>query len=297
MRIRSYCRLLLLLSLTGTLAAQPASTTFRTSLLESVSVGYSYSSREDLSHDGGVGDVAVQRFDFSFSGRRPWSDSVNLVYGFAYAGNELDHSPGSPLPENLRELSLNLGVTQKLSAKWSWSAFLRPGFYGDFEDIDGDSFNAPLLALAQYAPRRELAWMFGLSVNPFSDHPVMPVAGVRWQFAPAWTFNLGFPQAGFVYVANPKLKLRAGVSFQGGSFRVTRNLGVPAPGIDRLANTFLDYREVRAGLGADVGLGEKWSLALDAGAVTDRKFDYFERDYSLNGDAGWYGGLFLRTSF
>jgi len=297
MRVRPFSRLLLLLAVTGTLAAQPASTTFRTSLLESVSVGYSYSSREDLSYGGRIGDVAVQRFDFSLSGRRPWSDTVSLAYGFAYADNQLDHSPGVPLPENLRELSLNLGLTQKLSPTWSWSAFVRPGLYGDFEEIDGDSFNAPLLAFAQYVPRRELAWIFGLSVNPFSDHPVMPVAGVRWQFAPEWTFNLGFPQAGFSYRANPKLTLRAGVSFQGGSFRVTRNLGVPAPGIDRLANTFLDYREVRAGLGADVKLAAKWSLALDAGAVTDRKFDYFDRNYSLNGDAGWYGTLFLRTSF
>jgi hypothetical protein len=81
--------------------------------------------------------------------------------------------------------------------------FLRPGFYGDFEEIAGDSFNVPVLALAQYGPRRELVWMFGLSVNAFSDHPVMPVAGVRWQFAQAWTFNLGFPQAGFVCRAIP----------------------------------------------------------------------------------------------
>jgi len=285
------------LALAGTLAAQPASSTFRASLLESVALGYSYSSREDLTSGSLVGDVAVQRFDFSLSGRRPWNDTVTLAYGFAYAGNELQHSAGVPLPENLIELSLNLGVTQKLSAKWSWSAFVRPGFYGDFEEVDGDSFNAPLLALAQYAPRRELVWMFGLSANPFADHPVMPVAGVRWQFAPEWTFNLGFPQAGFVYRANPKLTMRAGVSFQGGSFRITSNLGVPAPGIDRLANTYLDYREVRVGLGADAKLGEKWSLALDAGAVTDRKFDYFDRNYTLNGDAGWYGTLFLRTSF
>ena len=72
---------------------------------------------------------------------------------------------------------------------------------------------------------------------------------------------------------------------------------VPVAGIDRLGISFLDFREVRAGLGADVKLAEKWSLALEAGAVTDRKFDYFDRNYSLNGDAGWYGTLFLRTSF
>src|SRR6188508_272186 len=125
--ITRHSRLLLcFLTITGSLAAQPASSTFRTALLESVSIGYSYSSREDLSYGGRVGDVAVQRFDFSLSGRRPWKETVTLAYGFAYADNQLDHSAGVALPDTLGELSLNLGVTQKLSDRWSWSVFVRP---------------------------------------------------------------------------------------------------------------------------------------------------------------------------
>ena len=86
--------LLCFLAITGSLAAQPASSTFRTSLLESVSIGYSYSSREDLSYGERVGDVAVQRFDFSLSGRRPWKEIVTLAYGFAYADNQLQIKGG-----------------------------------------------------------------------------------------------------------------------------------------------------------------------------------------------------------
>jgi hypothetical protein len=290
-------RLGFIFSLTAlTAAAQPASATFRTSLLETWSFGYGYSSKGDLERSGPAGDVAVQRVDLSISGRRPTAGGLMLVYGFNFTSNELETSPGTPLPERLAELSLNLGAIRRFNPEWAVSAFARPGFYGDFTEI-GDSLNLPMLAVANYTRSKELTWTFGLNVNPMADNPVLPVAGVRWQFAPAWTFNLGFPQAGFVYQASPKATWRAGVSFQGGSFRISDNLGVPAPGVDRLANTLLDYREVRVGLGADLTLSAGFVLVLDAGMVTDRKFDYFDRDYQLNGEPAAYGSIALRAAF
>ena len=293
----SLIRLGLIFTLTAlTAAAQPASSTFRTSLLESWSFAYGYSSKGDLDRSGPAGDVAVQRVDFSISGRQPSTSGAMLVYGVNFTSNELDTAPGTPLPKRLAELSLNLGAIHRFNPAWSGSVFARPGFYGDFTAI-GDSFNLPVLAMANYTRRKALVWTFGLNVNPMADNPVLPVAGVRWQFAPAWTFNLGFPQAGFVYQAGPQTTWRAGVSFQGGSFRISDNLGVPAPGVGRLANTRLDYREVRVGLGADLKLPAGFVLTLDAGMVTDRKFDYFDRDYQLNGDPAAYGSISLRAGF
>jgi hypothetical protein len=276
--------------------AQPASSTFRTSLLQSWSLGYSYSSRSDLTNNGPAGSIAVNRMDFSFSGRRPISPENLLVYGFVAATNEFDTTPGTRLPERLAEVSLNLGLIKRFSPQWGVSAFARPGVYGDFTEI-GDSLNMPVLILANYTQRKELVWSFGLNINPLSEYPVLPVAGVRWQFAPAWTFNLGFPQAGLVYAASPKAIWRAGASIQGGSFRISENLGVPAPGVDRLANTRLDYRELRFGVGADLTLPAGFVLTLDAGMVGDRKFDYYDRDYILNGDPAVYGTIALRAGF
>lgn len=76
------CLRLCFLALTGSLAAQPASSTFRTSLLESVSIGYSYSSREGISYGSGVGEVAVQRFDYSLNGDAGWYGTVFLRTSF-----------------------------------------------------------------------------------------------------------------------------------------------------------------------------------------------------------------------
>ena len=137
------------LGLPAVLLAQPASTVFRSVLLESVAATYSYSSREQVSGEGDSGELAIDRFDFSFSGRRAWSENVQFVYGFALADNRLDTAGGLPLSERLTELSLNLGVTRKISPQWSASVFVRPGFYSDDASIEGDALNAPVLAIAQ----------------------------------------------------------------------------------------------------------------------------------------------------
>jgi hypothetical protein len=290
---------LLAFALASGLLAQP-SATMRPGLLSSLEAGWSWSSQEDLSRGPArVGEVAVQRYSLSVSGRTSMNAETGLLYGLAYATNRLDASSGI-LPDELSELSLNLGLTRQFSPAWSGAAYLRPGFYGDFDDLNGDSFNAPLLATLAYSPARELTWLFGLNVNAFSDNPVLPILGVRWQFAPDWTFNVGFPRSGFTWKFSDQLSLQAGVAFQGGSFRVGRDpratpLSLPPP--PRLSDTYLDYREVRVGFSAAYALTETLKISLEAGAVTDRKFDWFDRNYRLDGDAGAYFGLSIRGSF
>jgi len=286
--------LLALPFLAAAAAAQPPGAAPR----DEFAVDLSYSSREALAI-GGVdrGEAAITHFGASYTARHVLNPQTVLSYGLAYRTHQIDADAGLPLPESLNELSLTFGVRHVLSAQWSILASLRPGFYGDFEEIDGDSLNAPLLVLANYAASPDLVWSFGLNANPFSDNPVLPVLGVRWAFAEGWRFNLAFPQSGFAWSPQENLTLRAGVSFQGGSFRITDNLGVPAVGVARLANTYVDYREVRAGLGLDWNLTPAASLTLDVGAVTDRKFDFIDRDFRLDGGSGFYGALAFQASF
>ncbi|MBA4136507.1 MAG: hypothetical protein C0518_04235 [Opitutus sp.] len=290
---------LLFLVTAGAGLAQP-SATMRPELLATVESNASFSSDEDLARGSAVlGQVGVRQYGVSVAARRPWNESTTLIFGAAVNVHDLElSSPLLPLPEDLSEFSLNLGVQRRFDARWSGAAYLRPGFYGDFEEgLSSDSFNAPLLVMAMFAQSRELVWSFGLNVNGFSDNPVLPIAGVRWQFAPQWLFSVGFPRTGFAYELNDRLTLRAGASFSGGSFRLSRNLGVPAPGIARLSRTFLDFREVRVGVGADYAFTEQTSLSLDVGAVTDRKFDYFDKNYRLDGDGGLFVALALKGSF
>lgn len=291
--------LLFVLGAAAVAVAQP-SATMRPDLLASVDFHVSQSSDEEIARGpAAVGSVAVKQYGASVSARRAWSDSTSLIYGAAFNVHDLELS-GSflPLPEDLTELSLNLGVQHRFDPRWSAAVYLRPGFFGDLEEgLNRDSFNVPLLVMATFAHSRDLAWSFGVNANGFSDNPVIPIVGVRWQFAPQWLFSVGFPRTGLAFEVNDRLTLRAGAGFSGGSFRITKNLGVPAPGVARLANTFLDFREVRAGVGLDYALGKTSELSLDVGAVTDRKFDYFDKNYRLDGDSGLFAALALKGSF
>lgn len=277
--------------------AQPPSATFRPTLIESFATSYSYSGASDMERGPLVGEIDVHHTEASVSGRVPFNDTTMFLYGAAFSVNQLQADAALPLPDRLGELSLNLGVMQRFSRQLSVSAYLRPGFYSDLENFSSDAFNAPLLVMGSYASSADLVWIAGVSTNFFSDRVVMPIAGVRWKFAPDWTFNLGFPRAGFTWDLNKELSLRAGLSIQGGSYRITENLGVPAPGVARLANTYVQYREIRFGVGADFKLNAQLSLALETGVMTDRRFEYFDRNYTLNGDAAPYVTIGLSGRF
>ena len=286
--------MLVLLASAPAIAQQPPSTVFRTSLLELSAGNYSYSTKADLKHDGAkAGGVAVHHAEVSLSGRHELTTGLQLAYGLGYDTNLLAADASVPLPDQLSVFSLNLGLIRTLNSEWTTALFIRPGFYSDFENLGSRSFNAPVLVTANYTPRRELTWTFAIRLDPFAKNPVLPVIGVRWQFAPDWEFALGFPRTGFTWQANTDLALRADVSFQGGSYRV---MHAPAA-VPALGGTLLDYREIRAGAGLDFKLADATTLSLDAGFVTDRRFDYHELNYRLNGDPAAYMKFSFKLNF
>jgi hypothetical protein len=269
------------------LRAQPASATFRPALVDAFSSTYTYSGTGDLNRGNTrSGELSLSRFDFSVSGRVPLQAGMMLIPGLAYSHTTLDTSAGVPLPGSVQELSLSLGVRGALAQKWAYLVALRPGFYG--QKLVGDSFNAPLFLATFYRQNETLTWIFGVTANAFNDNPILPVVGVQWKFAPDWQLDVGFPRTGVTYTVSPALTLRGGLSILGGNYRITENLGVPAPGIARLNNTYLDLTEVRAGAGLAYKFAGGLELDLDAGVTTLRRFEYPDRNYRLNGDnVGW----------
>lgn len=276
------------------LSAQPGSVSSSPGLLQAFNSSYSFSAKENVTHGAPVGEVAVHAFEASAEGRRRLSETDTLIYALTYTATILDQTTGTPLPDQLNDLGVRLGLSHRFTSEWSASVSATPGLYGDFEDVDGKTFNVPVLALATYRQSPELVWAFGARVNAYSDYPVLPIAGVRWQFAPGWSFDVGVPRTGVSWQVMEDLTLRGSLTFQGGTYRITENLGVPANSTRRLANTFLDYREFRVGLGAELALGERSSLGFDVGAMLDRTFDYFDRDYELDGDAGVFAVISLQ---
>lgn len=298
MPTRPFVFLALTISLALGLRAQPASATFRPTLADEFSGAYTYSGKGDLNRGGALsGQVSVSRYDFSFAGRVPLSEGMVFIPGLAYSHTTLDASPGVFLPGSVQELTLSLGLRGFLSQQWGYIAALRPGFYGDSSNLDGKSFNAPLFLAAFYAPNVDLNWTFGVTLNAFNSNPVLPVVGVRWKFAPDWQLDVGFPRTAVSHRVDDQLTLRAGLSVLGGNYRITENLGVPAPGIARLANTYLDITEVRVGAGLVYQFTGGPELEAELGVTTLRRFDYPDRDYRLSGDSVGWLRLAIRQKF
>ena len=120
---------------------------------------------------------------------------------------------------------------------------------------------------------------------------MLPILGARWDFAPAWTLAFGFPQTGISYQASSALTLKAGARFQGGTYHVST---ARAAG---LGDTWLEYRDIRLGAGFDYQIGKILTASLDGGVVIDRKFDYFDRNYDLDGKSVGYFTVSLRARF
>jgi len=287
----------LLLIAAPRLFAQPASATFRPALIESFAGSYSFTAESELSRGPQVGTMTVHHMDFSLTGRTPLSEATMLLHGIAYARNTLDTAGAVLLPDALSEASVSFGLQHRLNAQWSLGAYLRPGFYGDFENLDGDSFNAPLLATAIYAVDRELSWIFGFSANAFAERAFFPIVGVRWNYAPDWTLNIGFPRAGVTYQHSEQLALSAGATVQGGDYRISGDFGGPGAGYGRLANTYLEYREIRLGLAAELKLAGDVALTADAGFAVEQRFDYNDRGYRLDGDTTPFFALAIKGRF
>jgi hypothetical protein len=252
---------------------------------EQITARYSRSANNSLLlGPAAAGEVGVDAAFFDWRSSVALTEATKLNYGLAWAGYHFSRSGPLAVPERLQEISLSLGATHRAGPKWLLIASLQPGLYGDLEGGSHDAFNVPAVFLATYLQSRELAWSFGLRADPFADKPVLPFVGVNWRFAPRGEFTLGFPRAGFGYEVSPALKLGLGATVQGGSFHIASDPRPVSIG-PRLDDTYMDYREIRVGLSADYKFNDTLSLSVEAGAITDQKFDYYERGHTLNGEA------------
>ncbi len=263
----------------------------------SVEATYSFSGSSDVRQTGGAAELGVQRASIQASHRFKLDEQSGLRIGILAQNTWLDLTAALPLPDQLQAYALQLGYTRQLSAQWSLAVSAQPGTYGDEAKIGGGTFNVPVLLTGIYAQSRELAWVFGARYDGFADQQLLPFAGVRWQFAPAWTFELAFPRTGLTYRANERVSAGGYVGVQGGNYRVTAEVPRGVAGAPALGRTYLDYYEIRVGGGVDIALGKAASLRFEAGIVTNRTFDYYERNFRIKTADAPFGTIAWRAQF
>lgn len=251
---------------------------------QTITARFSSSASAAVTHAGlAAGDVGVSAYALEWRASSPVGPATGLSYGLAWERYEFSTPAATAVPSDLQKTSIVLGISHRLGEAWRLLATISPGLARDGDAGSSDAFNAPALLLATWARNPELSWVFGLRADGHSERPILPIVGVNWRFAPQWNFNLGLPRAGLRFEATPTVKLDLGFTLQGGTFAVGRDRRPVVPPGGSLADSKLDYHEIRVGLAVEWELRENLALTVESGVITDQKFDYFDRGYTVDG--------------
>jgi len=218
-----------------------------------------------------------------------------LRLGVEYQRYDFGFRAGAQLPDNLQSLSAVVGLDTQLSDSILIRVEAQPGIYA--EDLGTGSFNVPFLAGGTYIYSPDLQFIAGVGVDVERKYPAIPALGVRWKFARQWVLNAVVPTPRLEFDLNKNVKLYAGATLKGGSYRVNDHFGADR-GIPRLNNAVLSYSEIRTGGGVDWKLTDAFSLNLEGGYQPYRDFDFYRANvrYHENGGAP-YGMISLHGSF
>jgi hypothetical protein len=195
---------------------------------------------------------------------------------------EFNPPAGQPIPDRLAAYTLKLGYNRQLDPRWALRAKLDPGLYGAEGAGGSGAFNIPTTLGLGYARSREVQWFFGVNVDPRAAYPVVGVGGVRWQLAGAWTLQAMFPESRIEYAASRDLTLFAAATLSTATYRVAQDFG-RRHGRTDLDNQQVSYRELNAGVGLRYRLTPAVALAVTAGWMLDRRFEFRDRHLLLNG--------------
>ncbi len=252
---------------------------------------HSHTAGSDLDAAGPAAEVGVDSLSLGLRARAPLAERTQLLYGLEWTRHELALAGTTWLPGALASVAAPLGVSHTFDDKWRLLVTASPRLAGAGGDLSSARFDLPVLALASYVQSPELTWSFGLRYGARSDIVVLPIAGVAWQFAPEWELKVGWPESGVSWRATEQLTLRAVATINGGDYRLADDPRALAERVGpSLADTWLEYREIRVGLAAEYAFSRALSVRAELGQVVDQRFEYIDRDLKLNGGSPLYFG-------
>ena len=205
---------------------------------------------------------------------------------------------GEQLPNTLQSINSIVGLDTKFSDSILVRFEAQPGFYGTaFEHLDGDQFNVPFVLGGTYIYSPDLQLVLGVGVNFQSRYPVLPGGGIRWKLAPNWVLNAVLPTPRLEYEASRNLTLFAGADIKANTFRTDDRFG-DSHGDTGLNSAWLNYEEVRAGVGAEWKISSTLSLTIEGGYVPYREFDFHRTEVRYHHEEGApYGALMFHGAF
>ncbi len=212
-------------------------------------------------------------------------------FGFGFAN-------GVQLEDTLQSVSAVVGFDTQFSDSILFRIEAQPGLYGTADDLDGETFNVPFIIGGTYLYSSDLQFVVGASVNFNRQFPVFPGGGVRWRVASQWLVNAVLPTPRIEFEYSPTAMFYVGADLKGSTFRVDQNFGTRQAGDFRLNNAWMDYTEIRVGIGTELKLSPEVKLSFEGGYVPYREFDYHRTPVRYHHEDGAaYGSVSFRAAF
>lgn len=265
----------------------------------SLSTDASLAGKSDLKAGG---DVAISAFHFGIAQEIPAGDKAGFSVGLTYGHIGIDQGGANartPLPDELRTLSLDLSYEHKFSDQWSVLAGLSPGFSSAGSGFDSDSFGCGGVALGTWAYSADLSFSLGVGFYALgSETGVSPAFGATWKINPRWSLAAGYPSTALVYSPAEKWTFALVIEGAGGAYHVEADPAPGAAGRPSLEDSTLSYDDLRAGLSARHQFTEDLGVGVTVGYLIKGTFDYDSPNYKVKTDGGAvYGSVSLAFTF
>jgi hypothetical protein len=225
------------------------------------------------------------------------NEAVLLRFGFELQRYNFSVPDTLVLPTKLQSASIVIGADFQLGDAWIARVEVQPGYYGASTDLRAGNFAAPIVVGASYFYSSDLQFVAGLSIDVNRKYPVLPGIGFRYKCNADWVLDLILPQPRIEYSLNSSTTLYAGGDLQGATYRTDTDFG-DRHGNPKLNNAWIDYSQIRVGVGASVKIRPEVTLEVEAGIVPVQEFDFHRADVRASStEIPPYGGIVLKAAF
>ncbi|MDE0807653.1 MAG: DUF6268 family outer membrane beta-barrel protein, partial [Longimicrobiales bacterium] len=196
-----------------------------------------------------MSDAAAVRFSFSGSpkktikgtsteiGLRQWTLITPLYYhkgeawsfaaGLRYEGTEMEFSDTSLLDESwLQSIDFPLLLMKEQSERLNLMLLFNPTMAGDYDSIDGDTFNYLTILGARYQTSDTFQWFFGVvHTTGYDDNLFLPAIGFHWEVSENSDLLFAGPYLRYKYSITDSLDLILGGRFSGSKWNTRASYG------------------------------------------------------------------------
>ena len=264
----------------------------------SIEMGLDYGYVASASLKQGLGTVTEQAGEIGIvASRRLDEGLVGIVGGnwqtfsFGYNGSNI------PLPNNLNTLNAILGCDIEIEpSEWYMRIQLEPGVYGTWQSLGWHQVNMPGVAAFTNIVNEDFQWFIALRADIFQFFPVIPIPGIRWQFAENWLLNGSAPKPTIDWKATDDLTVFVGGDILNANVRLADS-NPEVLGNRSLAGALVNYFEARIGAGVTWEVHPNLSLQAEGGSLVWRTYDFIRLNDHVTSSMAPYFQVAIRGQF